>query len=1304
MDQTFQDIKNTISPYTDIEEQNKIPIGFDLKNCEQIVCIELINNNYIYLRYEESWTIEDLINKVLNHTESLKLYPNRHWQLTAQNHKSSLFDLHLALYRSIKDQNETKVDHKMTLGALKNMGLLKNHKHPFFIFKDNRNTGSLITTYEDKYELFKKMCKKQSNYYSIYQNYLPRVGALFLVKAHPELETYFIESRKDLNTLSPYNLNPLLSCDNNVNWFTYDDESMLFLALFEMKNFNVVADIKYALDGKVYLEDKFPKITLKEKDLENFYLKCTFVAQNPEIGQDIITKKLKISIKTTGFDILESMSKKLEQMSEEFAFDPKTKILKVRSLNDYVLTLTIPLVRFTYINHCIVTNSEAEYVIIDNPFSNNEVLLSEGFLDDVKDTEYEAQALKNENLITVHNDQNTTLLDNYNYRNIMTITSYINDKKDKKNLLDNDDEDEGGVNQEEKEQNEDPNNKKKNILDNFVKSIHDEIQQQTKETIEECSKVISDQNGTVIFDESSWDVSVISQSMNATTNNVSLFHPIPHRKIVSKKVNPNDRNISTENVTQQRPSIMVDSTSFASKKRRSRINIPNVFKEMGNTTPDISGMLRDKNEMINIAKTMRPFSIIFREAFLTKKLDSYPDINRFKKPSIISFCFQLYCGSEPLSKMKKITLTCDSDDLHPVFNKRIYFDLFYHNLPPFVSLNITIKHMIYNSTKNFDLEKIIGWVNFRLFDHKKRLMTGKHKVSLLETQFSEDSFYCFIDNINDKQANAIYFEIDSFSVPLHYENVQLSENFQYNPSAIMVSKTDEDKIREIIKRNPFEELNNYDKEVLWNNRYKLSQEPAILPKLLKCVDYTNANHLLELEKILSVAKLLPPIQSMELLTGKFLHESIRNFGVKCLAQATPQEFESYLIQLVQGLKYEMHHDSELSRYLLLMAISYPLTIGHTLFWSIRSEIYNPIVQQRFGLYLEVFLDKIGENLREIFTDESLLITHLIKAAEVPTKTGLTEAEEKALLQDHLIEINDNIERSRRKEISLPINFKYRGKCIKREKCGILRAPGKPLLIVLENCDPTGQDFVIEFRLGVDLRKDIVCLQLFKIMQQLWFENDLKTKMSIYHLVGTGLNQGMVEIVKHSKSLSKIYKEESGPFKALAKSQITNWIQHNGILSEEELLDNFLMSCIAYCTATFALGISDRTTENVFIKTNAEVYHAKFIQLLGFNNPEYLERKYKKNPPFLFTKHFVNYLGGERSKKYQEFKQKLWKAYNIIRGNIDVIIALLRILLSTGLPELRESSIQFLETTMCLNFDTERAKEFFKKMYEISVEF
>ena len=37
---------------------------------------------------------------------------------------------------------------------------------------------------------------------------------------------------------------------------------------------------------------------------------------------------------------------------------------------------------------------------------------------------------------------------------------------------------------------------------------------------------------------------------------------------------------------------------------------------------------------------------------------------------------------------------------------------------------------------------------FRLFDYKKRLMTGVHKLSLLETPFSDDSYYCYINNVN----------------------------------------------------------------------------------------------------------------------------------------------------------------------------------------------------------------------------------------------------------------------------------------------------------------------------------------------------------------------------------------------------------------------------------------------------------------------------------------------------------------------------------------------------------------------------
>ena len=76
-----------------------------------------------------------------------------------------------------------------------------------------------------------------------------------------------------------------------------------------------------------------------------------------------------------------------------------------------------------------------------------------------------------------------------------------------------------------------------------------------------------------------------------------------------------------------------------------------------------------------------------------------------------------------------------------------------------------------------------------------------------------------------------------------------------------------------------------------------------------------------------MAQPLPIIKSLQLLSGRFLHESIRNFAVKSLELLPVYEIESYLSQLIQALKYEMNHDSALSTYLLAIAIKNPLTLG-----------------------------------------------------------------------------------------------------------------------------------------------------------------------------------------------------------------------------------------------------------------------------------------------------------------------------------------------------------------------------------------
>ena len=90
-------------------QQNNYIKNNDENVKEPLICIELCNNNRIYIKYELKWTIKDLIKNIVNHYEFKKLYSSREWIFNSRNHLS-LFDVHLTLFRKIKSDNETKVD------------------------------------------------------------------------------------------------------------------------------------------------------------------------------------------------------------------------------------------------------------------------------------------------------------------------------------------------------------------------------------------------------------------------------------------------------------------------------------------------------------------------------------------------------------------------------------------------------------------------------------------------------------------------------------------------------------------------------------------------------------------------------------------------------------------------------------------------------------------------------------------------------------------------------------------------------------------------------------------------------------------------------------------------------------------------------------------------------------------------------------------------------------------------------------------------------------------------------------------
>lgn len=99
-----------------------------------------------------------------------------------------------------------------------------------------------------------------------------------------------------------------------------------------------------------------------------------------------------------------------------------------------------------------------------------------------------------------------------------------------------------------------------------------------------------------------------------------------------------------------------------------------------------------------------------------------------------------------------------------------------------------------------------------------------------------------------------------------------------------------------------------------------------------------------------------PTDALELLGARYADTAVRAYAVAALEALQNDDLLPYLLQLVQVLKYEPYHDSALARFLLRRALGNTI-VGHQLVWFLRSELHVADIALRYGLLLEVRLDK-----------------------------------------------------------------------------------------------------------------------------------------------------------------------------------------------------------------------------------------------------------------------------------------------------------------------------------------------------------
>uniref|UniRef100_A0A8D0DBP1 Phosphatidylinositol-4,5-bisphosphate 3-kinase catalytic subunit beta n=1 Tax=Sander lucioperca TaxID=283035 RepID=A0A8D0DBP1_SANLU len=614
----------------------------------------------------------------------------------------------------------------------------------------------------------------------------------------------------------------------------------------------------------------------------------------------------------------------------------------------------------------------------------------------------------------------------------------------------------------------------------------------------------------------------------------------------------------------------------------------------------------------------------------------------------------LFHGTELLCKPAVSSESSGRSD-HTWKDSTLEFDLSVCDLPRMTRLCFAIYAVMdkvkkQKSTKN---HYPIAWVNTMVFDYKGQLKTGDiilHCWSSFPDELEE-----MLNPIGTIQTNP-YTE-NATALHIHFPEYS-SHSIVFPPFDKVRRLTGRGgkkfhiELKEIMERDPLSQLCENEKDLIWTLRYDCRENfPQSLPKLLLSVKWSKHEDMAQLQALLQIWPKLSPRDALELLDFNYPDQYVREYAVGCLRDMSDEELSQYLLQLVQVLRYEPYYDCALTHFLLERAQG-NRKIGHFLFWHLRSEIHMPAVSVQFALMLEAYcrgniphievLKKQVEALSKLKSVNELIKLGTIKNARSKTKEAMLtkEAMMTCLRQSGYSETLS--------DLHSPLNPNVLLSGINVERCRYMDSKMKPLWIVYNNKLLGGDTLGIIFKNGDDLRQDMLTLQILRLMDLLWKEANLDLSDAL-----------------------------------------------------DRAIEEFTLSCAGYCVATYVLGIGDRHSDNIMVRSTGQLFHIDFGHILGnFKSKFGIKRE---RVPFILTHDFIHVIQQGKTgytEKFGSFRQYCEEAYLVLRKNGNLFITLFALMLTAGLPELTSvKDIQYLKDSLALGKTDEDALKQFRQKFD-----
>ncbi|GBM21548.1 Phosphatidylinositol 4-phosphate 3-kinase C2 domain-containing subunit alpha [Araneus ventricosus] len=600
------------------------------------------------------------------------------------------------------------------------------------------------------------------------------------------------------------------------------------------------------------------------------------------------------------------------------------------------------------------------------------------------------------------------------------------------------------------------------------------------------------------------------------------------------------------------------------------------------------------------------------------------------------------------------------------------------------------------SNNNVNNKSCIGWCGVRLFSYEGMLAQGSFLLGFWPFEVLKNSGPLLSNP--DSNCSLIHVRLPDFGCVVKFPPVidnkfastQKRDFENLEPPVQTI-------LKEVIAKDNMKALLSDEKELLWERKYYLHQFPTALPKVLLSAHGWDWACLSDIYALLKAWTPLSPVESLHLLMPCFPNLEVRKTAISWMKDIVSDELCDYLPQMVQILRYEAWDDSPTAWFLLERSLT-SVRVAHHLYWLLKENINDPIAGGRMKLMLNSLLTIAGEAMRERISSQEALLEDLSAIADTIKNTK--ESLRLNILFHKLEKTHHYLVEN---PTCLPLSPSWEVCGMDVKSCSYFTSNTLPLRLTFHTPEMTGTNNEAIFKVGDDLRQDMITIQMIRIMDKLWLKESLDLKIVTFNCVATEFRKGMVELVPGAETLRKIQTEQglTGSFK---DRSIAEWLQryNTSELEYQQAVDNFTLSCAGYCVATYILGICDRHNDNIMLKTSGHIFHIDFGKFLG--DSQMFGNIKRDRTPFVLTSDMAYVInGGDKpSKKFQYFIDLCCQAFNIIRSHRNMFFNLFSLMISSGIPGMSMNAVNYIEKALLPNMSEAEATVHFTQMIQESL--